>query len=158
MEPLELHSYIGISHTIDMMAHHAQLFSCSCDHLTEKNNILCAFFMWILEKVHGDCVCVFLFVVVAANSLPFSVLVLPLIIFAAVLVFFSLQCVHFFATAFAFFAAVLVFILQLFSFCWYFWVLAVGLVSSRQRASSIYNGCCYGSLIWLYALALHIDC
>ena len=112
-----------------MMAHHAQLFSFSCDHLTEKNDILCAFFMWILEKVHGDCACLLF---AAANFLTFSVLVLPLIIFAAVLVFFSLQCVHFFATAFAFFAAVLAFILLLFSFCWYFWVLAIGLGSSRQ--------------------------
>ena len=48
-----------------MMAHHAQLFSFSCDHLTEKNDILCAFLMWILEK---DCACLLF---AAANFLNF---------------------------------------------------------------------------------------
>ena len=109
MEPLELHSFC-ISHMADMMAHHVQLQLSFFfrDHLIEKNNVLCAFFMWILEKVHVDCVCVFF------------LLLLTLIIFAAVLIFLLLQCSHFFATAFAFFAPVLVFILILFSFCFYF--------------------------------------
>ena len=40
-----------------MMADCTQLFSFFRDHLIEKNDILCAFFMWVLEKVHVDCVC-----------------------------------------------------------------------------------------------------
>ena len=42
---------------VDMIADCTQLFSFFRDHLIEKNDVLCAFFMGILEKVNVDCVC-----------------------------------------------------------------------------------------------------
>ena len=105
---------VFISRTVHMMAHSAQLFSSVCDQLTEQNDIVCAFFMFVV-KVHADCECRLF----AAN---FQIsLLLCFIISPAVLVFFlELLRLHFGYCFRIHFAAVLVFIILLFSFCRYF--------------------------------------